>query len=1760
MSNPASVEYLEVLKNKVKFDRDQAEKYLDASDPDLERVTQLIGKVSDTFDVYSDTHDEIVRNHHNKSLKLEDYKDYAEAESLFKILVTDQLTALYDKRKVLKDRIIATSTKTAPSSPKVKYPTINLLKFNGDKTKWDAWWQGYNSMVHSKAELDKVTKFTYLLTSLEGEGRKCVERFQITEKGYDLAVKALETKYSDPEASKRILVRKLLDIKSPSVNKLDLENFKEDYLSYSHQLELLNITVEDSEWLIQEHLFRKLPQPVCHFICDKADTLYPSIEEILDNITLYISRHNLNDKGQVTRVDTPQQVPKLEGKQQQSQKKSPPNWRQVKSPKATKTLSIVEKSSKLQYTCIFCKGDHSSKSCTDYPTKQQRMARLKTLDRCSICCRSHPGQPCVVKISPCYNCQGTHHSWLCDKFVTAKNPLSNKTDAHVVKGDHLNAALPTATVDVANRATKESVTTRVFFDQGSQKTFISQSLAKRLKLRVTDKVKLQLSGFTGTAEEQEYDVVRPSIKLGRRVKSVTAVVIKDLPSNITTPGLKRTVQKLARSCTLADRNITSDTVDHIGIIIGSEYYGRFVTGLGKKEGVDVLITPGGLVVYGPIPFSHGTDIAVRHVSVYHMAVQSEAEVNHGQDLIPKMWDLTNMGIAPEEHAVDDDAAYDSYLKTVQYVDQKYWVRLPWKQDSPPLPSNLTNAKVQLSSQLAKLRREPQKLKVYESILTEQLKLGFIEKCETITTVGEHHYLPHHGVAKDSLSTPLRLVYNAASKATKESASLNDCLMKGPNLTKKLLDILVRFRSERFAYSADISKAFLRLGLQECDRDFVRFLWSANPSDPAAKLVAYRFKSVLFGATSSPFLLQVTLDLHLRKSTGQHRDTILHNFYVDNLLGTSSDQETLVEIYKEANCELSKADMPLRSWTTNSPTLTKLITKETGTEPFEDEQNILGLNWSISRDSISVKSVEQNAKVPITKRAILSRVSSLFDPLGLVSPLTIKGKLLVQAAWQLSVDWDENLPEEFLDKWPEIEHSLQGAGSLSFPRAVITETADYQQLHIFCDASSKAYGACAYVTTNVDSNLLMSKAKVAPLKSRTLPQLELMALLVGARLAKYIVTTFNKVKFAKILIWSDNEACIQWVRNNKSDIVFVKNRVAEIRELTANIQIHHVDTKQNPADLLTRGVDPEVLCECPLWFRGPEWLLDETEWPPQKAALVSIQAVQALNIAKNPCNSLFPIENYSSLQRVLSITKYMFRFLRRVKPDLKLPLPLQYWIGLAQREHYPGVFSILHHHVQPLKSNTNLKLIRDLGLYEEEGTGLLRSRGRLQRADLATSTKLPMLVPNKSHLAKLIVMATHLWTLHGGVQDVLVSIRQWCWIPKGRQLIKTLISKCTLCRRYEGQQIERPGPPVLPVERLVVSRPFENTGVDYTGAITVKDDVSGEPKKVYIALFTCMVTRNIHLEVASDLSAITFLNVFRRFAASCSLPQKIVSDNGTNLCATARFLKDLLHEEDVQNYLEGHNISWQFIHVRSPWEGGFYERLIGVTKSCLKKVLYRRTLTLQELTTIVAEVKARINNRPLTYVSSELQPLQSLTPAHLVYGRRIVTMPPLEPEDELDLTYELDQRQLYLKFTHLSKVLRKFEQVFEQEYLTALREKHYGNNPACTSTPLKVGDVVLVEAGNNRESWPIGRVTELLPDQDNVVRAVKVFSQGRESVRTVGKLVPLEITEPAPSIEPIDEELTPDEPEVTAPVAQRPRRAAADRATKLFRQLVNENRL
>ena len=273
------------------------------------------------------------------------------------------------------------------------------------------------------------------------------------------------------------------------------------------------------------------------------------------------------------------------------------------------------------------------------------------------------------------------------------------------------------------------------------------------------------------------------------------------------------------------------------------------------------------------------------------------------------------------------------------------------------------------------------------------------------------------------------------------------------------------------------------------------------------------------------------------------------------------------------------------------------------------------------------------------------------------------------------------------------------------------------------------------------------------------------------------------------------------------------------------------------------------------------------------------------------------------------------------------------------------------------------------------------------------------------------------------------------------------------------------------------------------------------------LFTCCVTRAVHLDLVTDMTASTFIRCLRRFAARRGTPALIVSDNAKTFKASEKLLRQLHENREVREHLESNRIDWRFNLERAPWWGGFYERLIGTAKRCLRKVLGNARLNVDELLTVLMELEATLNSRPLTYDYDELG-TEMLTPSHLIYGRRLLSLPEMRNDEEESET------ALLRRFRYLAKLRIHFWNRWRREYLTDLREHHRGKKES--QNKVSIGDVVLIHEDNTKRSnWKMGKVVEQIVGKDGVVRGAKLrlITKGKPIIvnRAVQKLYPLEVS-------------------------------------------------
>ena len=363
-----------------------------------------------------------------------------------------------------------------------------------------------------------------------------------------------------------------------------------------------------------------------------------------------------------------------------------------------------------------------------------------------------------------------------------------------------------------------------------------------------------------------------------------------------------------------------------------------------------------------------------------------------------------MGIVEEEKTL-----YDEFAATIHFQDGRYKVPLPWTEFHKLLGDNYQLCEKRLRGLLKRLRHEPEVLKRYNSTIQDQLEKGIIEPApdETKSTV---HYLPHHGVVQsDKTTTKLRVVYDASSKTS--GPSLNECLYKGPKFQQLILDLLIRFQAYKIAVIADVEKAFLMIAVDEKDCDVLRFLWVDDVAKDEPEIRAYRFTRVVFGVSFSPFLLNATVRYHLESFRGTNEtvvERLLKSTYVDDIISGADTIDEAFELYTQAKEIFRKGGFNLRKFLSNCQPLqmrigaAEQVPKGTESERERAHVKVLGVNWNAYKDTLTFDLLELSSiamDLQPTKRNVVSLIGRFYDPLGYLSPITIRFKTLFQKLCQ-----------------------------------------------------------------------------------------------------------------------------------------------------------------------------------------------------------------------------------------------------------------------------------------------------------------------------------------------------------------------------------------------------------------------------------------------------------------------------------------------------------------------------------------------------------------------------------------------------------------------------------------------------------------------------------------------------------------------------------------------------------------------------------------
>jgi len=719
---------------------------------------------------------------------------------------------------------------------------------------------------------------------------------------------------------------------------------------------------------------------------------------------------------------------------------------------------------------------------------------------------------------------------------------------------------------------------------------------------------------------------------------------------------------------------------------------------------------------------------------------------------------------------------------------RYVVRLPFREIGKRLGDSKIGALKRFSALERKFERDGSFKAQYAQAFAEYLSLGHLSLVKDPEDDG--YYMPHHAVFKEaSDTTKIRIVFDASAKSS-NGTSLNDVLMVGPTIQDTLFSHLVRFRTYKYVLTADIEKMYLQVLVHPDERRYQRVLWRRND-----KIETYQLNTLAFGISSSPFLAIRTL--HKLADDERHAfpgaaEMLKTHLYVDNLLSGADTINEARSIRDELTALLARGGFNLRQWASNDERLIDdLPTRALHTGVVLDAERslkTLGITWGVRDDQICYTTHPIKIVEKLTKRNILSEIAKIFDPLGLLGPIVLYAKKLMQNVWRSGVHWDESVPQCIHTEWLEFARQLEVIEQITFDRRLLIE--DYRdiQIHGFCDASNTGYGACIYVRSKGNSDitmvkLLCAKSRVAPLKSVTLPRLELCGALLLARLQREASHILN-INPSKTIFWSDSTIVLHWLRTSPHLLkTFVGNRVSEIQELTGAGEWRHVRSGDNPAD---GGHIPCAFARNQIWFTGPQWLVkSESEWPVESTRTCEIPEMK-----KDVCLHAFTsnefelLTKFSSYSKLLRVTAYCLRFRRVVTPAGPLSAgeineSETQILKLLQSSEFSAEIKTLQ-----IGGSLKRSRIANLNPFLDENQ-LIRVGGRLQRARMSFTQKHPILLPSRHHVTDCIIRETHQKHYHTGIQTTLYILRQRFWLLDGRNQVRKVIRACTRCSRFNA---------------------------------------------------------------------------------------------------------------------------------------------------------------------------------------------------------------------------------------------------------------------------------------------------------------------------------------------------------------------------------------
>ncbi|CAG9134447.1 unnamed protein product [Plutella xylostella] len=1528
-------------------------------------------------------------------------------------------------------------------------PRIDIPVFSGSYTQWPTFFDLYVESIHNNNLLSKCQKMQHLKGKLRGDAERLIQHLHISSENYDAAWDLLTHRYNNQQ----LLFTKHIEafLNQPIVQKqtsFEIRRLYDTTMECLHAIQ--NLGIDTSTWdpLLVHLISKKLDIETYgdYKEARKSPRDLPSLSELMEFLEGKFTALEPIHKKERDTTSTTSNRPYQQNKpfyQYQGGNRS------GKFPK--RELQAI---ATCTWNCPLCNNSHALYKCNKFVrmTPEEKLITVIKLHVCQNCLYKHYDNPCV-STKRCKQCQNTHNTILHDAYTNvSKMPPRAHNEA--------------AAVSVSNSTPVHTVPT-----MPSPSTSRQDNKQHSVNHVATDDEEILLTTLSLKIKsiDGRYITLRALLDQGSQISLISenAAQLLGLPRqryHASVSGIGNGSKQGKGTITLDCRSIHDD-------------YGFTTQALVIKHVINNLPN----MTFNQKPWDH-----LQHIKL----ADPQYNVSRPIDLLL-------------DASIYSNIIMSGLIKGPNMAPIAQQTRMGWILSGSVKTFNCHVVVNNLSDisqywELEEINNQPDDLTQDE------------QYCEEFYQ-----------------STTRRLEDGRYEVAIPMKPNFEEKL--GQSKSKDLQSLILGWRQHKYVITADIEKMFRQINVRESDQHLQRIVWRESPQEA---LKEYQLSTIVFGLKAAPYMAMRTLKQLAIDEADKYplaSRALMTSFYMDDLLEGASTIEEAKQLQKELIDILGGAGMNIRKWSSNTAKLTEGLSAEQLDTPLDfkssESRKTLGIRWNPTSDTFTFqkKYQSENNEKRLTKRELLSKISVIFDPLGWLSPLTIRAKLLFQQTWsEEPLDWDGLLPESLNNDWEQLKQDLQHIDHFEIPR-YLGDKSSYQ-IHGFCDASEKAFACSIYITTHdskgeFTSTLMTAKTKLSPLKTKpSLPRLELCSALLLSRLMEKVMETISDN--TQIFAWTDSMVVLGWIHGDINRWKpFVANRIRSILEIIPATCWHHVKSEENAADCATRGVTAAQLYKHPLWWNGPAWLstfeaekIKENKYQPPTIEIKKNNVNAALCHKNDLVDKL--INECSSLHRVATTIAWLSRYIKWLQN--KQQVSYKNYLSTAELQQAQNLIDKSVQSVEfeedlsrlSKKENmrTSSKLL-SLNPFIDTSDGLLKVGGRLNNSSLSHAAKHPIILPSHSRLTELIVQQAHSATLHGGPSLTLSYIRDRYWILSGLRTVKRELRKCVKCRRFNSEQRHQIMAD-LPEPRVTPSRPFTYTGIDFTGHFDIKANKGRGVRthKGYVAVFVCLSTKAVHLELVSDLSTPGFLAAYRRFCARRSTPRCMFSDRGSNFIGANRLLqkeyKEILQtiNEDLLSKISSeYHTQWKFNAPAYPSAGGLWEAAVKSLKYHLKRVIGEQKLTYEEFITLLHQIEACLNSRPLISLS-ESPDGEYLSPGHFLVGGSLITRPQTDPE----------QMNLTTRWRLIQSMNKQFWKKWSSDYLQQLQIRTKWR----TSTKnMAVDDVVLIKDDNLPPGkWALGKIVAVHPGQDGHVRVATVKTKGGIIKRPILKLALLPVRE------------------------------------------------